>query len=80
MANKDEKPPGYSRCPICGAKTEPAFRPFCSARCRDVDLARWLSGSYAIPGGEPGADEDGEDSGTREDRRAGPREDDDEPA
>jgi endogenous inhibitor of DNA gyrase (YacG/DUF329 family) len=37
------------KCPICGRPTEAAYRPFCSARCADVDLARWLSGAYAIP-------------------------------
>ena len=42
------------RCPTCGKevewKPENRFRPFCSERCRDVDLNRWLSGSYTIPG------------------------------
>ena len=37
-------------CPICGKPALEASRPFCSERCRDVDLNRWLSGSYAIPG------------------------------
>ena len=37
-------------CPICGKKPDPAYRPFCSKRCADVDLARWLNGSYVIPG------------------------------
>ena len=37
------------RCPVCGAASEVKTRPFCSPRCRDVDLHRWLSGSYAIP-------------------------------
>lgn len=37
------------RCPICGKPTEVAFRPFCSKRCADVDLHRWLGGQYAIP-------------------------------
>lgn len=37
-------------CPICGKATEPKYRPFCSKRCADVDLARWLRGSYVIPG------------------------------
>jgi endogenous inhibitor of DNA gyrase (YacG/DUF329 family) len=49
-----------------------AYRPFCSARCRDVDLARWLGGGYAIPGGHEAGDEDGEGAaapGTRDDRR-----------
>ena len=36
-------------CPICGKPANPASRPFCSERCRDVDLNRWLSNSYAIP-------------------------------
>jgi endogenous inhibitor of DNA gyrase (YacG/DUF329 family) len=40
------------RCPICGKPSSKAARPFCSDRCRDVDLNRWLSGSYAIPGRE----------------------------
>jgi endogenous inhibitor of DNA gyrase (YacG/DUF329 family) len=37
------------RCPICGKPAVEASRPFCSERCRDVDLNRWLSNSYAIP-------------------------------
>lgn len=36
-------------CPICGKPSVEASKPFCSERCRDVDLNRWLSGSYAIP-------------------------------
>lgn len=62
MASKEPPASGYGRCPICGAKTETAFRPFCSARCRDVDLARWLGGGYAISGGPAEADEDGEEA------------------
>ena len=38
------------RCPVCGKPSDPAFRPFCSARCKQVDLGRWLSGGYTIPG------------------------------
>lgn len=37
-------------CPICSKDAVPAYRPFCSRRCADVDLARWLRGDYAIPG------------------------------
>jgi len=37
-------------CPICGKDTVQAYRPFCSRRCADLDLARWLGGGYAIPG------------------------------
>jgi hypothetical protein len=45
------KPEGSGKpCPICGKPASGASRPFCSERCRDVDLNRWFSGSYAIPG------------------------------
>jgi endogenous inhibitor of DNA gyrase (YacG/DUF329 family) len=47
------------RCPICDRASDAKYRPFCSKRCADVDLARWLSGSYAIPDDE---DEDGGDT------------------
>jgi len=50
------------RCPICGRATDPAYRPFCTRRCADVDLSRWLGGVYAIPMTGPDDDEDGEDS------------------
>jgi len=53
------------RCPICSASTERDYRPFCSGRCRDVDLLRWLRGAYAIPGGQADADEDGEDASVK---------------
>jgi endogenous inhibitor of DNA gyrase (YacG/DUF329 family) len=46
-------------CPICGKPATEAAKPFCSDRCRDVDLNRWLSGSYAIAG-KPEDDEDAE--------------------
>ena len=36
-------------CPICGKPTAPDYRPFCSRRCADVDLGRWLTESYRIP-------------------------------
>ena len=38
-----------SKCAICGKEQDPKYRPFCSKRCADVDLNRWLSGGYAIP-------------------------------
>jgi endogenous inhibitor of DNA gyrase (YacG/DUF329 family) len=47
-------------CPICGKPAETRFRPFCSGRCKDVDLNRWLSGAYAIPAAESEDDSDGE--------------------
>jgi uncharacterized protein len=37
------------KCPICGKPAVQRFRPFCSRRCADVDLNRWLSGVYAVP-------------------------------
>ncbi len=38
-------------CPICRrAQADPKYRPFCSKRCADVDLQRWFTGSYAVPG------------------------------
>lgn len=40
-------------CPICQSKTDPNYRPFCSKRCADVDLVKWLSGSYAVPSSDP---------------------------
>jgi endogenous inhibitor of DNA gyrase (YacG/DUF329 family) len=36
-------------CPICQAETVQKYRPFCSKRCADLDLARWLNGAYAVP-------------------------------
>jgi endogenous inhibitor of DNA gyrase (YacG/DUF329 family) len=43
-------------CPICGKPSSQAHHPFCSARCQDVDLNRWLSGAYHTPTEEaPGA-------------------------
>jgi uncharacterized protein len=37
------------KCPICSKPTAEPFRPFCSRRCADVDLNRWLSGVYVVP-------------------------------
>ncbi len=52
-ANDNAKP-----CPICGRPAVAKYRPFCSPRCADVDLHRWLGGQYAIPATE--AEEPGE--------------------
>ena len=46
-------------CPICGKPALPDYRPFCSRRCADVDLGRWLTESYRIPAE---ADEEAEDA------------------
>ncbi len=39
-------------CPICGKPADPRLKPFCSRRCADVDLNRWLSGVYRVPTNE----------------------------
>ena len=36
-------------CPICHRPQLPSLRPFCSPRCAEVDLGRWLTAQYAIP-------------------------------
>ncbi|WP_371171475.1 DNA gyrase inhibitor YacG [Aliiroseovarius sp. 2305UL8-7] len=40
-------------CPVCQKEADPKYRPFCSRRCSDVDLGRWLNGSYAVPAEAP---------------------------
>jgi endogenous inhibitor of DNA gyrase (YacG/DUF329 family) len=47
MAEADHRP--RKKCPICGKPAEPDFSPFCSKRCADVDLHRWLAGVYTVP-------------------------------
>jgi hypothetical protein len=52
-------------CPICGKPSQQKFHPFCSPRCADIDLGRWLGGKYAVPAEEPpGGDDDGDDGDT----------------
>jgi len=48
-------------CPICGKPRSERYDPFCSKRCADVDLHRWLKGSYVIPGAAAKPEPDGED-------------------
>jgi len=40
-------------CPICEKPAQSRYRPFCSRRCADLDLGRWLDGSYAIASDDP---------------------------
>jgi hypothetical protein len=47
-------------CPICGKPAQPQYRPFCSARCAQIDLGRWLKGNYRIPTEEAPEDSDEE--------------------
>jgi uncharacterized protein len=57
--------PAAKGCPVCARPAREAFSPFCSRRCADVDLHRWLNGAYVVPGralddpeeaGEPSAE------------------------
>jgi endogenous inhibitor of DNA gyrase (YacG/DUF329 family) len=48
-ANENQPKEQGGRCPICNKPAQPAYKPFCSKRCADVDLNRWLTGGYAIP-------------------------------
>jgi endogenous inhibitor of DNA gyrase (YacG/DUF329 family) len=55
-------------CPICGKPKSPDYRPFCSRRCADVDLSRWLKGGYAIPAAE---EDDPDDEAVADAAKAG---------
>jgi endogenous inhibitor of DNA gyrase (YacG/DUF329 family) len=47
-----EHPPDavVRKCAICDKQQDPKYRPFCSKRCADIDLGRWLNEGYRIPG------------------------------
>ncbi|HYM73031.1 MAG TPA: DNA gyrase inhibitor YacG [Stellaceae bacterium] len=65
MSPDDTSPSSRSpgtACPNCGKPTKAAHRPFCSARCRNIDLGRWLKGGYRIETEEPAEDDSGEPS------------------
>jgi uncharacterized protein len=49
MAETKIANPATGKCPICGKPADAVLRPFCSKRCSDVDLHRWLSGVYVVP-------------------------------
>ena len=53
-------------CPICSKPSDAKYTPFCSRRCADVDLSRWLKGGYAIPGAPADDEGDGISSGDTE--------------
>ena len=68
MAEAAKKPAGDKArerakgvCVVCGRPRDPKYDPFCSKRCADVDLHRWLKGGYVIPGGEPASPEGDEE-------------------
>ncbi|WP_439595897.1 DNA gyrase inhibitor YacG [Falsiroseomonas sp.] len=60
MKPADSRAPRARLCPICRKPLEPGPARFCSDRCANVDLGRWLRGDYAIPVQE--TDEPGDDS------------------
>jgi uncharacterized protein len=51
-------PPKARPCPICGKSTVAGFKPFCSARCKTIDLGRWLGERYGVPSDEPPEERD----------------------
>lgn len=58
-------------CPICRKPNYPQYRPFCSRRCADVDLGRWLTGAYRIPDPAHQADEPGQEHRDTQDDTTG---------
>lgn len=55
----EERPQGDGpRCPVCGKPVVARYRPFCSARCAQIDLNRWLSEVYVVPGDDEPANAD----------------------
>jgi uncharacterized protein len=59
--------PTAKPCVICGKPQAEGLSPFCSRRCADVDLHRWLSGVYAVPAEEEDPDDPPADSGPARD-------------
>ena len=61
------EPSTRRRCPICRKSAVQKYRPFCSARCADIDLGRWIGGDYRVAGASVNAlnseDEDGDGEG-----------------
>lgn len=55
--------PPVRPCARCDKPMDPAYRPFCSKRCADIDLQKWLTGAYAIPGAEAEDESDAEQGG-----------------
>jgi endogenous inhibitor of DNA gyrase (YacG/DUF329 family) len=57
----------HPKCPICRKPTVDRLRPFCSRRCADVDLNRWLNGVYAVPVENEENEEGGDGPSPRQD-------------
>jgi len=56
----DSAAPRTPACPICGKPATAKDRPFCSNRCRAIDLGRWLKGNYRIESDDRPEEETGE--------------------
>lgn len=54
-----------SKCPMCQKPSVFEYRPFCSKRCADLDLAHWLRGDYSIEGNEEKEQEDEEEDASK---------------
>jgi endogenous inhibitor of DNA gyrase (YacG/DUF329 family) len=65
MTPSDRSPPLRAvrieaKCPVCGKPADAKYQPFCTKRCADIDLGRWLKEGYRVPTDEaPGDDDDG---------------------
>jgi len=58
---KERPTPKGRVCPICGKARSERYDPFCSKRCADIDLHRWLKGNYVIPGEQQKSESEDED-------------------
>ena len=61
MSEASGPPAKGATCPICRKPSVARFAPFCSSRCKQIDLNRWLTGVYAVPGDGKPANEDAPD-------------------
>jgi endogenous inhibitor of DNA gyrase (YacG/DUF329 family) len=50
--------PEVKACPVCGKPMDVRYKPFCSKRCADIDLNRWLTGVYVVPGAAQALDDE----------------------
>jgi uncharacterized protein len=62
-----------TKCPICRKPADAKLTPFCSKRCADIDLSRWLRGGYAIPGKPAGQESEDEAQAVQKSREKEPR-------
>ena len=68
---------GAGCCPICGRAADTRYKPFCSSRCANVDLSRWLNESYRIPARTNDDEEESPSGSTGPSERAPPDEEND---